>query len=46
MAYTLLSFLTTLNCSHTLVEIGDVVEKLLVLDYHHDQTINQLKYSA
>ena len=28
-----------------LVEIGKLVEKLLVLDYHHDQNINQLKHS-
>ena len=41
------SFLTftTLKHSNTLVEIDEVVEKLLVLDYHHDKTINQLSYS-
>ena len=28
------------------MEIGEVLEKLLVLDYHHKKTINQLKYNA
>ena len=42
------SFLTftTLDHSNTLVEIREVVEKLLALDYHHQKTTNQLKYSA
>ena len=48
MINTILSFFifTTLYHSSTLVEIGEVVEKLLALDYHHQKTTNQLKYSA
>ena len=37
---------TTLNHSSTLVEIGEVVEKLLALEHLHQKTTNQLKYSA
>ena len=33
-------FFTTLDHSNTLVEIRPVVEKLLVLDYHYQKTIN------
>ena len=39
-------FFTTLFYSNTLAEIGEVVEKLLVLDYHHRQNIFHLNYSA
>ena len=49
IAYTLYSvslIFTTLYHSNTLVKIGEVVEKLLAPNYHHDQTINQLKHSA
>ena len=28
------------------VEFGGVVENLLVVDYHYNQTIKQLKYGA
>ena len=44
--YSVFLTLTTLYHSNTLVEIGELVGKLLTLDYDHKQIINQLKYSA
>ena len=40
--YSVFFFFTTLDNSNTLVEIKEVVEKLLVLDYYHQKTTNHI----
>ena len=45
ICHTLFFDFTTLDHSNTLVEIGEVGEKLLALDYFHQKTTNKQKYS-